>query len=624
MQYKNIASLVRSLEQEDNIGETVISKYVTFNLREQIEKIDAYLNSKHISGDKDSKGRDKPFFNIVTAAVNIWFRATALNWENIKINATKGKHKVLAFLATILLQEWMKKSEFGKFIIKWGLTLARYGSAVAKFVEKDGELFCEVIPWNRLICDPIDFNNNPKIEKLWLTPAQLKQKTAYDQEMVDKLLLDVSTRQTMGGQKKDNRQNYILIYEIHGNLPLSYKTGLKKDEGDYVQQMFAISFLAKKDKGDGYNDYTLYAGKETKDPYYITHLLEEDGRSMSIGAVENLFESQWMMNHNVKTIKDQLDLASKLIFQTSDGNFIGQNALNSIENGDIMIHKINEPLTQLNNTSHDITALQNYGSQWLTLSDRINNTPDAMRGVNPPSGTAWRLQEAVITQSQSLFEEMTKSKRLAIKEMLREFVIPYFKKKLDTSDEISALLSDQQITKLDAMYIPNEAVRRANEQHKEMVLNSQEILPGQQEANLQQHTQNIQDSLNQDGNQRFFKPSDVGDKTWKQALEGLEWDVDIDMPGDTAKKEDLATLSTVLQTIANPLTAPVLQTPEGKLIFNKILEISGGVSPMELSNLPKANPVPVNQPNQLNQMQPTPQVVGGGMPVASNNNSLTQ
>jgi hypothetical protein len=610
MQYKDVASLVRSLEQEDNIGETTISKYVTFNLRENIEKIDAYLNSKHISGDKDSKGRDKPFFNIVTAAVNIWYRATALEWEKIRINATKGEHKIFAFIATILLQEWMKKSSFGKFVTKWGLTLARYGSAVSKFVEKDGELHCEVIPWNRLICDPIDFDNNPKIEKLWLTPAQLKMKTAYNQDMVDKLLLDVSTRQTMGGQKKDNRQNYILIYEVHGNLPLSYKTGKEKDEDNYTQQMFAISFLAKKDKGDGYNDYTLYAGKEEKDPYYITHLIEEDGRTISRGAVENLFEAQWMTNHTIKSIKDQLDLASKLIFQTSDGNFVGLNALNSIENGDIMIHKINEPLTELNNSSHDITSLQSFGNQWMALGDRVTNTPEAQRGESPNSGTAWRLQETIIQQSQSLFDEMTKNKRLALKEMLRIYVIPFFKKKMDTKDEISAILSDQQINKLDAMYIPNEAIKRANEQHKEMVLNGEDILPGQQEANLQSHTQNIQAELNQDGNQRFFKPSDVGDTTWKKALEGLEWDADIDMPGDKANKEDLATLTTVFQTIANPMTAQVLQTPEGKLIFNKILEISGGVSPIEIQGLPK--------------MQPAPQVVGGGVPVAPNLNNNQQ
>ena len=66
--------------------------------------------------------------------------------------------------------------------------------------------------------------------------------------------------------------------------------------------------------------------------------------------------------HSQKLIKDQLDLASKLIFQTSDGNFAGRNALTAIESGDILIHAINEPITQANNASHDITSLQNFGT----------------------------------------------------------------------------------------------------------------------------------------------------------------------------------------------------------------------------------------------------------------------
>ena len=67
MEDTTIYDLVRKAEQDDLAGGTTISKYVTFSLRENIDKIDAYLNSKHISGELDSLGREKPFFNIVTA-----------------------------------------------------------------------------------------------------------------------------------------------------------------------------------------------------------------------------------------------------------------------------------------------------------------------------------------------------------------------------------------------------------------------------------------------------------------------------------------------------------------------------------------------------------------------------
>ena len=44
----DLYEIVRKMEQDDISGNTTISKYVNFSLRETIEKIDAYLNSKHI------------------------------------------------------------------------------------------------------------------------------------------------------------------------------------------------------------------------------------------------------------------------------------------------------------------------------------------------------------------------------------------------------------------------------------------------------------------------------------------------------------------------------------------------------------------------------------------------
>jgi len=67
MAENTIGSLIRELE-DNYVDQSVRSgKYVDFDMHETIEKIHAYLNSRHISGDTDDMGRDKPFFNIVTA-----------------------------------------------------------------------------------------------------------------------------------------------------------------------------------------------------------------------------------------------------------------------------------------------------------------------------------------------------------------------------------------------------------------------------------------------------------------------------------------------------------------------------------------------------------------------------
>lgn len=591
----NIGQLVRRLETDYISGVTTSSKYVTFNMAETLNRIDAYLNSRHTSGSTDSLGREKPFFNIVTAAVNIWYRATDIDRKNIRIKATTSKEVTSAFLATIHLWDWMRRDSFGSFLNDWGRALSRYGSSVVKFVEKDGKLHSSVVPWNRLIVDSVDFENNVVIEVMELTEAQLYQREGYDKDLVDRLCDARRSRQTLERTDKDNKNDYIRVYEVHGELPLSFLTDKDKDNDNYIQQMHVISFLASKEGGDTYDDYTLAKGREVKNPYMITHLIKEDGQTLSIGAVQHLFDAQWMMNHTAKSIKDQLDLASKLIFQTSDGNFVGQNALTAIENGDILIHAANQPISQINNNAHDITSLQSFAQQWKALSNEITGISESMLGNAAPSGTAWRQVEALLQQNQSLFELMTENKGLDIEKMLRTYVIPFLKKKMDTKDEVVATLEDHDIKRIDSTYIKNVSTKIVNRRIIDTILKG-EVVTAEDQAIMTEMEQNgLKAGLDSLGSQRFFKPSELDDKTWKDVFKDFEWECEVDVTGESSDKDVVTTLTTVLQTIAsNPL---VLNDPNAKLVFNKILMQVGGISPLELSTAEKT-PVSPIQPQQ--------------------------
>jgi len=575
----NLGALVRDLEQNFISGTTKISKHVDVSLNENIERIEAYLNSKHTTGEYDSMGREKPFFNIVRAAVNVWFRATDIDRKDIMIKPTKESDTVGALLLSVHLHNWMRQSNFGVFLNNFGITLARYGSAVSKWVETDDELVAEVVPWNRLIVDTVDMNSAPVIEKLYLTPAQLVKRKGYDQEVVKELLETKKSRETTSKDKKDNQSDFIEIYEVHGELPLSYLTDKEEDQDTYVQQMHVLSFQAKKQgRKTEYDDFCLYKGKEKKNPYHLSHLIPEDGRTMSVGAVEGLFDSQWMVNHTAKAIKDQLDLASKLIFQTSDGSFVGQNAINAIETGDILVHAENKPLTQLANSSHDITSLQNFAIQWKSLGNEINGVSESMLGNNPPSGTAWRQTEALLQESHSLFEIMTENKGLAIEEMIREYVLPYLRKKMDTKDEIVLTLSDMDITNIESRYVKNQAIKLNNKLIKDAVLSGQIA----EQPDLAQLENDIKGGLQEQGNFRFFKPSDLNDKTWKEVLKDIEGDVEVVITNEqTDKQAMLTTLNTMLATLARLGGRPL--SKDEKLVFNKILTEVGGISPLQLS-----------------------------------------
>lgn len=627
----DLHELVKQQEHDYTQNKVTRGKYVEFSMYDTIETIDAYLNSKHISGPFDSLGREKPFFNIVVATSNIWMRATDLDRKDVRMLPDSSEDVAVAFLCTVVLQQWMNTERFGVFLNDWGRTSARYGGAVPKFLEVDGRLIPSIVPWNRMICDPIDFYAAPRIEKFYKTPAQLKNMATpghpdyvgYKLDEVEKLCTayqELQTRKTLDDRQQDTNNDYIGLYEVHDVLP-DY---LLKDEDEtteddesvtdvtYVQQMQVITYLEVRD--DDMKKFTLYKGRESKDPYMITSLLKEDGRTLGIGAVEYLFDAQWMQNHTMKNMKDTLDLSSKLIFQTADGNYTGRNVLSAVETGDIMIHDVNKPLTQINNGKADVTQLLSFSAAWMNLGNEITNTPEAMRGSKPTAGTAARLQALVTQQSQNLFDLMRQNKALDLEDMLREYIIPFLKKKLNNKKEIVAILDEQGIQEIDAMFVPKEAVRRHNDAMKQALLNAPidrpltaDDLPKPFDAQAGEAA--VRADLKPLGNKRFLKPDEIGEATWKKALKGFEGRVVVDIDGEATDTQTmLQTLSSTLATIAkNPM---ILQDPNAKLLFNKILTETGALSPLQLTI---AEPSPAAQPT----ITPSQPVADSPTPTAS-------
>lgn len=608
---KTVHEIIRKQEQDFIDADTTISEHVQFSPKDNIDKIEAYLNSKHTSGSTDSLGREKPFFNIVTAAANVWYRATDIDRANIRIKATKSSQHTTALLADVKSKEWMRKSGFGVWLNDWGRTLARYGSAVSKFVEKDGELVATVVPWNRLIVDAIEFYGNPVIEKHYYTPAQLRKHKLFDRDQVESLIEhSLKSRETMGKDKQDNKAEYIEVYELHGEFEKEMLTGNEADSEIYVQQVHICAFTMT-EEGE-YNDYTLYKGQE-KNPYHITHLIKEDGRVMAIGAVEHLFEAQWMVNHNEKAIKDQLELASKLIFQTSDPAYQGKNT-GDLDTGSILYHEVNQPLTQLANSSHDLTSLQNSKTDWRGQATEASSTPDAIRGVTPPSGTALGTVQITAQQGLSLFELMTENKGLALEEIWREFVIPYIKKQLNTKDEIVAILDDMGVKQIDQLYIPNVAKKRLAEMYKKELKAFLEspiegVPPEINQPDQASAEAQVTGEMKNLGNKRYFKPDELDEKTWKEVFKDFEWDVEVEVTNEQSDKQaNLATLQAVLTTLAS-----MGDMENAKLVIAKLLEETGTFSPMELISVAAPTPVapapapvasPLPAPEALPQMAP--------------------
>ena len=198
---------------------------------------------------------------------------------------------------------------------------------------------------------------------------------------------------------------------------------------------------------------------------------------------------------------------------------------------------------------------------------------------------------------------MVENKGLAIEDMLRTYIIPHIKTKLSNDKEIMAVLEDHDIKKIDAMYIPNEAIRRYNEAFKEAILSGDNPIPFNQAVgeNLIKQELSLQD------NSRSFAPVILKDGkevkvNWKEALKDIEWELEVGITNEHVDKIVMATtLTNMLQTLTQP---GIQQNPVAMLAIRKIMNLAGGISPIELSQIPTMAPQPLSLP-QPKELTPT-------------------
>ena len=94
--------------------------------------------------------------------------------------------------------------------------------------------------------------------------------------------------------------------------------------------------------------------------------------------------------------------------------------------------------------------------------------------------------------------------------------------------------------------------------------------------------------MNNLGNQRFFKPSEIN---WKKEFEGINLDeVEIEITGESADTQAmLTTIDKALTIVANPAYQ---NNKQAQYLVQKALSKTGFLSPMEISSMPSPEIAP--------------------------------
>lgn len=561
-------------------GSVQITEGLTFNAHQTIKKVIYYSESKYESGQKDRRGKLKPFFNIVNFRVNVATRATDLDTKDIQIVADEPQFMPMSFLLQKEVYNWMKDVNFAKTLNEMGQTRAKFGGVLVKkcMEQEEGEeeeLELEVVDWRNVIVDP----SNPDdmvIEKHYLIENELAEKEGVWEGVRE--AIDVVRK---SAEKK------LEVFEVTAELPESYAP----EGGDDYTYRIQKFFLYNKTKSG--KAVILYHEFLDEFPYKYLAWEKINGR-LGRGIVEDGFEAQQWTNDAVIKEKEAMELGSKVIFKSTDPS-IQNNILSEVENGQIIKIAPNTDLAIANTITNNLPEFRALIQSWDSQLEKTTSTFNAVTGETMPSGTAYRTTAILNQEATSMFDYRREEMGIFLVEIFTDWIIPYLLKKFNKAHILAAEFTPEELKAIDDSFSNYNATMKM----KESILSGKPVY-AEDYAQLVQETKDL---LMKSKDKRFLDIPKGQYKNWKPKVTILT-------TGEQKNKAViLESLNNVLMTAAK---APqVLTDPTLSKVFAKILEVSGsGISPISLGM--GANMNASAQPQQPPQEVP----VAPALPVA--------
>ncbi len=574
---------------------------LNFSQKDTVRMIEFYSNSKYLNGQKDELGRDKPFKQITNAVVDTENAAKDIDTKDITITSDDPNHFTEAMLMSKDIYEWMKSVNFGKTLNKMIDVDSRYGSLLVKkvMIEKDGkkEIDIQIPEWKNVITDQVDIINSPIVEIHYMTAQQIMEQDTWEED---------KKKEAVKLLGKDKSTKRIPIYEVRGWFPKYYidmMDGGSEEDLDSTTFTYQLFYIAgavdTNEKGVANISFTeklipLYWEDNTEQVYKYKARKDVSGRAFGRGVVEEGEEAQIWTNDAVLKQARAMEYTSKVIGQSASKKLKGRNLLNETDDGQILEHEENKPITALNLLPSG--GLQQYvllQDQWYAQFEKTTSAYSAQRGDTPPSGTPFRLQATVLQQSSSVFQKLQEDMGIFLNEIFTDWILPFKAKQLNQEHILAHEFSPNELKEIDK----NFSTREANNKAIEMIFEGKIVSPEEYQSFM-----DVADTFVKGTKEKRFI------QIPKDYYKNLKAKISINITGEQKNKAAmLESLTSILTTYAqNPNigTDPVLNE-----IFMTLVEQSGaGISPAILSASMQAS---AKQAQQMAQQQPQPQ---GGQP----------
>jgi len=549
-----------------------ISENHNFNFGDTLNLIELYLASKFETGDTDSQGNKKFFYNLIIPQCGHATKNIDLDRKEIKVRTTQKKDDIKALLYSAELKQWMRDNNFGQLLNKVSDNLPKYGSVVLKKVG-DKVIYT---PLKYLKFDPAISNspNNYDIQSSYIIERHVFQPL----ELQDMISRGWNAEQvhTLINNSMENNGTEIVVYEYYSlfkNKDLGLEgTGITKGVA-FVGEVKSKSIMNTNQK-ETVSGVILYSEKLEKFPYKKLDYFTIEGRALGRGITETLFDIQERWNGMANDKALSMRIGNKQIFQTGDTT-VGGNILTDLLNGDII--EADKPIMRIPTEERNLGAYGQEENNMLYHVRSLSNAQEIITGDNLPSRTPFRTASMQLQQASKLFSVIRQNESMFLEEVLIEWILPDFDKSIMT-EHVFALYDPEDIAKI----VKGDINRRLNVAIKKYVLSTGyfpedsqlEIIKGQ-----------------------LTDASLTDDKKFAKIIKGymkFSKNLEIDISGEqTDVAAQVETGINFIQLLAqNP---QVMQDPDLMKMLKEIA-VQAGISPLSLPNGTKA---PVPSTNEL-------------------------
>jgi len=426
------------IQKDSEIDEGIAS----VNTYAHIQLLDLFDRGVYETGNTDSQGRYKYWFDIISPRVEDEVKSTKINLSNMFLWSPFKADNTAIFLMNAKMRDHLNDSGESEEINDAKEKFSAYGN----------------ILWEKTKggYDQCDFNNTYIINQLAKTidETPIIHRYEYSQSDLVKMrgiwndkTIDFLIEQNRKFQIKKTKESrgeattvpYYELYKRNGEVNLNQLKELQRQMGQKVRiakaddnkYVLAMVVMASMDgQITDSSDYVLFAKEMKKMPYEEAHRGRYKNTWWRDGLISVLLDLQNRANEVGNQIAKGLEFAAQVIFGSSDVR-IAQNILTDLQRGDIIKTK---DLKQIDVRLQNMDQLIAEWDRLIREADRLTKSTEISRGEAQPAGTPFKLGNLLDTRGGEFHDYIRQKFALGYRNVIKNWILPQLVQEMKGED----------------------------------------------------------------------------------------------------------------------------------------------------------------------------------------------